>query len=183
MKWNCNAKTQRRKGARLGSETSSLINDDRLLTLTGWSRIFFASLRLCASALSSSPFVRWMQVGSCLMVIMAGAGCVSQKKQQLEARRAFVAGQEQAMEAAMRARQDQGPVVFVQGQVRNSAVTWEEGMKLSQAIVAADYTAFMNPRLVRVLRNGQIAGEFKGIDLLHHADMELENGDTVLLVP
>jgi hypothetical protein len=74
------------------------------------------------------------------------------------------------------------PVVFVQGQVRNSAVPWEEGMKLSQAIVAADYTGFMNPRLIRVLRNGQVAGEFKGIDLLHHEDMDLENGDTVLIL-
>jgi hypothetical protein len=63
------------------------------------------------------------------------------------------------------------------------AVPWEEGMKLSQAIVAAEYTAFMNPRLIRVLRDGQVAGEIKGIDLLHHADMELENGDTVLIVP
>jgi len=114
---------------------------------------------------------------------MAGAGCVSQKKKQLEAQRAFVAGQEQAMQAAMRARQAQGPVVFVQGQVRNPEVPWEEGMKLSQAIVTAEYTGFMNPRLVRVLRNGQVAGEYKGIDLLHHEDMELENGDTVLIVP
>jgi hypothetical protein len=118
----------------------------------------------------------------CLAVV-AGAGCVSEKKEQLEARRAYVAGQEQAMQAAMRARQDQGPVVFVQGQVRSPAVPWEEGMKLSQAIVTAEYTGFMNPRLIRVLRNGQVAGEFKGIDLLHHEDMELENGDTVLIVP
>jgi hypothetical protein len=117
------------------------------------------------------------------LVFMSGAGCVSKKKEQLEARRAFVAGQEQAMQAAMRARQEQGPVVFVQGQVRNPAVPWEEGMKLSEAIVAAEYTGFMNPRLVRVLRNGQAAGEFKGIDLLRHQDMELENGDTVLIVP
>ena len=118
-----------------------------------------------------------------LAVVMAGAGCASQKKKQLEARRAYVAGQEQAMQAAMRARQEQRPVVFIQGPVRNPAVPWEEGMKLSQAIVAAEYTAFMNPRLIRVLRDGQVAGEIKGIDLLHHADMELENGDTVLIVP
>jgi hypothetical protein len=56
-------------------------------------------------------------------------------------------------------------------------------MKLSQAVVAADYTGFMNPTLIRVLRNGQPAGEFKGVDLLHHQDMELEDGDTVVIVP
>jgi hypothetical protein len=119
-----------------------------------------------------------------LLAIIAGAGCVSQKKAQSEARQAYVAGQEQALQAATQARQQQqGPVVFVQGQVRNSVVAWQEGMKLSQAIVAAEYTGFMNPRLIRVLRNGQVAGEFKGIDLLHHEDMELEQGDTVLIMP
>ena len=118
-----------------------------------------------------------------LAAVVAGPGCASQKKKQAEARQAFVAGQQQAMEAAMRARLEQGPVVFVQGQVRNPAVPWQEGLTLSQAIVAADYTAFMNPRLIRIIRNGQTVGEFKGIDLLHHQDMELENGDTVLIVP
>jgi hypothetical protein len=41
----------------------------------------------------------------------------------------------------------------------------------------------MNPRLVRVLRGGQVAGELRGIDLLHHQDMDLEPGDTVIIVP
>jgi hypothetical protein len=113
---------------------------------------------------------------------MAGAGCVSKKEAQLEARRAFVAGQQQAMQDAQRARQHEGPVVFMQGAVRHPAVPWEDGMKLSQAIVEAEYTGFMNPLLIRVLRDGKVAGEFKGIDLLHHEDMELQNGDTVLVL-
>jgi hypothetical protein len=41
----------------------------------------------------------------------------------------------------------------------------------------------MNPLIIRVLRNGQVVREFKGVDLLHHEDMELENGDTVIIVP
>jgi hypothetical protein len=86
-------------------------------------------------------------------------------------------------QAARRAREEQGPVVFMEGPVRNPVVPWEEGMKLSEAIVKAEYTSFMNPMLVRVLRNGQVAGQFKGIDLLHHEDMALEDGDTVLIVP
>jgi len=120
-----------------------------------------------------------------LLAVVAGAGCVSQKKAQMEARQAYLAGQEQATQAAMQARQQQqqGPVVFVQGPVRNPVVPWEEDMTLSQAIVAADYTAFMNPELIRVIRNGQVAGEFKGIDLLHHQDMALEAGDTVIVMP
>ncbi len=114
---------------------------------------------------------------------VAGAGCVSKKKEQADECRAFVAGEQQAMQAALRAREEQGPAVFVQGPVKNPVVAWEEGMKLSQAIVDAEYTAFMNPILVRVFRNGQVVREFKGVDLLHHEDMELENGDTILIVP
>jgi hypothetical protein len=114
---------------------------------------------------------------------LAGGGCVSKKKEQADERRAFMAGQQQAMEAAMRTRQEQGPVVFVQGPVKNPVVPWEEGMKLSEAVVGAEYTAFMNPLIIRVLRNGQVVREFKGVDLLHHEDMELENGDTVIIVP
>jgi hypothetical protein len=121
---------------------------------------------------------------SLLLAVLAGAGCVSQNKAREQAREAYMAGQQQAMRAAQQSREEQhGPVVFVKGPVRNPVVPWEEGMKLSQAIVQADYTSFMNPMLVRVLRNGQVAGEFKGIDLLHHEDMELEQGDTVLIVP
>jgi hypothetical protein len=119
-----------------------------------------------------------------LLAVLAGAGCVSQKKAREQAREAYVSGQQQAMAAAQRAaRQQQGPVVFVQGQVSHPVVPWQTGLKLSQAIVAAEYTGFMNPMLIRVLRNGQVAGEFKGIDLLHHQDMELEDGDTILVVP
>jgi hypothetical protein len=119
-----------------------------------------------------------------MLAVLAGAGCVSRKKAQADARRAYEAGQEQGMQAAMRAaRQQQGPVVFVQGPVRNPVLAWEEGMKLSQAVAAAEYTGYMNPRLIRVLRNGQAVGELKGIDLLHHQDMELEDGDTIVIAP
>jgi hypothetical protein len=130
------------------------------------------------------PLVMRMAFLCLAVVVMAGAGCVTKKQEKLEAQRAYVAGQQQAMQAATAARQQQqGPVVFVQGQVQNPVVPWEEGMKLSEAIVAADYTAFMNPRLIRVIRSGQIVGEFQGVDLLHHKDMELEAGDTVLVIP
>src|SRR5271155_2184006 len=97
-------------------------------------------------------------VGILLAVVMS-VGCVSKKRAEDEARRAYQRGQQEAFQADERAaRMKRGPVVFVQGPVRNPEVPWEEGMKLSQAIVAAEYTAFMNPRVVRVLRNGQLAG-------------------------
>jgi hypothetical protein len=119
-----------------------------------------------------------------MLAVLSGAGCVSEKKAREQAHEAYLEGQQQAMLAAQRAaRRQQGPVVFVQGQVVHPVVPWQEGMKLSQAIVAAEYTAFMNPRLIRILRNGQVAGELKGIDLLHHQDMDVEDGDTILVVP
>ncbi len=120
-------------------------------------------------------------------LLIAATGCVSQKKANERAREAYMQGQQQAMQTAMQTRQDQqaaeGPVVYVQGPVRHSQVPWEEGMKLSQVVAAAEYTGFMNPRHIRLLRNGQLAGELKGVDLLRHQDLDVEKGDTVLVVP
>ena len=115
--------------------------------------------------------------------MIAAPGCVSNKKAQMEARQAFVSGQEQALQAQQHAQQAKGPAVFLQGPIRNPVVPWEDAMTLSQAIVTAVYTGFMNPRIIRVLRDGQVAGEFQGIDLLHHQDMDLQPGDTVIVVP
>ena len=118
-----------------------------------------------------------------LALSIAAAGCVSSKKAQMEARQAYANGQQQALQAQQGAQQAQGPVVFLQGPVRNPIVPWRDEMTLSEAIVDAVYTGFMNPRVVRVLRGGQVAGELRGIDLLHHQDMDLEPGDTVIIVP
>jgi hypothetical protein len=118
-----------------------------------------------------------------LTAMLAAGGCVSHKKAKLEARAAFVSGQQQAMQVQIHAQEAQGPVVFVQGPVQNSVVQWRENMTLSEAIVDANYTAFMNPRSVRVIRGGQVAGELKGIDLLHHQDMDVQPGDTIIIIP
>jgi hypothetical protein len=118
-----------------------------------------------------------------VLAVVVTAGCVSQKKAQMEARQAYVAGQEQAVQAQLHEREAQGPVVFVQGPVQNHIIAWHEGLTLSQAIVDANYTAYMNPEDVRVMRGGQLAGELKGIDLLHHQDLNLQQGDTVIVTP
>ncbi|HEX4120557.1 MAG TPA: hypothetical protein VH619_08080 [Verrucomicrobiae bacterium] len=114
---------------------------------------------------------------------IAAAGCVSEKKAQMEARQAYIAGQAQAAQSQLRAREAEGPVVFVQGPVQNHVIAWSEGMTLSKAIVDANYTAFMNPEVVQVMRGGQLAGQLKGIDLLHHQDLDLQQGDTVIILP
>jgi hypothetical protein len=122
----------------------------------------------------------------CLLLLtlsIAAIGCVTEKKAQMKARQAYMSGQQQALQAQQNAQIAQGPSIFVQGPVRNPVVPWRDDMTLSQAIVDAVYTGFMNPRVVRVLRGGQIAGELQGIDLLHHQDMDLQPGDTVIVVP
>ena len=98
----------------------------------------------------------------------------------MQARQAYLAGQQQA---AKQWQSQQPPQVVVHGPVRNSVVPWVENLTLAKAIVDADYTGFMNPVLVRVIRNGQMVEEMKGSDLLHRQDFPLEPGDIVDLIP
>ena len=115
-----------------------------------------------------------------ILLVLFLAGCVSKKEAELKAHEAYMAGQ---AEAAKQWQSQQLPEVMVQGPVRNHVVPWREGLTLAQAIVEADYTGYMNPILVRVIRNGQMIEEMKGIDLLHHHDVPLEAGDIVDIVP
>lgn len=116
----------------------------------------------------------------CLGVILAG--CESHRAAREQAREAYAAGQAQA---AARQQQTllqlQHPTVTVQGPVLNGVVPWSDGLTLRQAIVAAQYTGFMNPASIRVVREGQMVGQFRGIDLLHGQDMALRPGDLVLV--
>jgi hypothetical protein len=114
-------------------------------------------------------------------LIMALTGCESKRAAQLQARAAYVSGQQQAMAQQQALLQAQRPSVTVQGEVETPIVPWTEDMTLSKAIVAAHYTGFMNPSTVRVLRNGQVVQEFLGVDLLRGHDMPLQAGDVVVL--
>ncbi len=85
-------------------------------------------------------------------------------------------------EAAKQWQERRPPLVVVRGPVRNPTVAWTEDLTLAKAILAADYTGFMDPILVRVIRNGQMIEELKGIDLLHGQDVPLQPGDIVDIV-
>ena len=119
------------------------------------------------------------RVISIIVLICVLAGCVSKKTADERARQAFQAGQDQA---AKQWQEKRPPEVVVRGPVRNPAIPWTEDLTLAKAIVDADYTGFMNPVLVRVIRNGQMVEEVKGIDLLHGQDFPLEAGDIVDIV-
>ncbi len=114
------------------------------------------------------------------LAVLAGTGCVTRKEADARARQAYMSGQQQASQQWQSQRP---PQVIVRGPVRNPAVPWVEDLTLAKAIVAAEYTGFMNPILVRIIRNGQMIEEVKGIDLLHGHDTPLEPGDIVDIVP
>ena len=126
------------------------------------------------------------KVISILPLVLVLAGCASKKESDLQARLAYMAGQADAAKQMQSQSQSQSPrplEVMVRGRVRNPSVPWDEDMTLAKAIVDADYTGFMNPVVVRVIRDGQMIEEMKGIDLLHGHDLPLQPGDIVELVP
>lgn len=116
----------------------------------------------------------------CILLIALLAGCETKKEARLQAHEAFMEGQ---MQAQQQMKKDLPPQVVIEGPVNNHVVAWQDGLTVAKAIVTADYTGFMNPVLVRVVRNGQIVAELRGIDLLHHQDEALQPGDIVDIVP
>ena len=118
---------------------------------------------------------RHMAVALVLLQIVYLAGCTTKKQAKQEASKAFAAGKAQALNGM----QKQEPVVTVVGQVRNHTVPWQEGLTLAQAIDAAVYTGFSNPRLIRLTR-GEESIEIAVRDLLRGANNPaVEAGDVV----
>jgi hypothetical protein len=120
------------------------------------------------------------QINGILFLVLLLTGCVSKKEAEMQARQAYMEGQQQA---AKQWQAERPPEVFVRGPVRNPTVPWVDDLSLAQAIVDADYTGFMNPILIRVIRDGQMVEELKGSDLLHHQDFPLQPGDIIDIVP
>jgi hypothetical protein len=108
------------------------------------------------------------------------AGCVSKKAADSEARQAYMAGQAQAQKQWQAERP---PEVVVRGPVRNPVVPWTEDLTLAKALLDADYTGFMNPHFIRVIRDGQMVQELRGIDLIHGQDFPLAAGDIIDVIP
>ena len=112
------------------------------------------------------------------ILLLLTSGCETKSRARLEARQAYVEGQEQALAQS----RPKPPIVTVTGPVRNSIIPWTEELTLDKAIVAADYTGYLNPRLIRVIRDGQ-ATDIKPSALLNGEDMPLQAGDTIQVVP
>jgi hypothetical protein len=106
------------------------------------------------------------------------SGCETKTRARLEARQAYVEGQQQALEQS----RPKPPIVTVTGPVHNHILPWTEELTLIKAILAADYTGYLDPRLFRVIRDGQTTN-IKPSALLNGQDMPLQAGDTIQVVP
>jgi hypothetical protein len=110
-----------------------------------------------------------------LMAVLVAGGCTTKSKARAQAGAAFVAGQNEGLKLA----QSQQKVITFVGQVRNRVVLWQEGLTLAEAIDAAVYTGFSDPRSI-VLRRGTESVTIKVNELLRGVtNPVLEPGDIV----
>jgi hypothetical protein len=114
-----------------------------------------------------------------LIGLLAAAGCVSKSKARIEAQKAYIAGQQAAME---RMQQSQAPTVTVTGPMRNSSVQWVEGMTLAKALAEADYTGRRDPSSIIVIHGG-VGKRYDPKQVLNGFDVPLDAGDIVQLTP
>jgi hypothetical protein len=108
------------------------------------------------------------------------AGCVSKSKAKMQAKEAYMAGQQQAMSRLMQSHG--GPTVSIIGPVRAPSVAWTEGMTVAKAIVAAGYEGKGEPRQIVILRNGY-AIPVEAKQLLSGEDVPLQAGDMLQINP
>jgi len=111
----------------------------------------------------------WLAMLACVLI-----GCTTKNKSKADARAAFVAGQQQALERVLQSRNS----VTVVGPVRNPLLTWTEELTLAQALIAADYYLRKDPREIVIVRNGQPIRVDPKL-LLSGEDVPLEPGDVV----
>jgi hypothetical protein len=117
-----------------------------------------------------------------VLLAIAFAGCVSKSKANAQARKAYIAGQQETMVRMQQMQtQGQGPCVTVNGEVRNHVVPWTEGMTLAKALVAADYLGAADPAQIIILRNG-VGKRVEPRQLLSGVDIPLQPGDVVHLL-
>jgi hypothetical protein len=113
-----------------------------------------------------------------LLQVLCLAACTTKTKAKAEAQKAFAAGHSQAMKEM----QTQQPAVTVLGQVRNHTIPWQEGLTVAQAIDAAIYTGFTDPRFIRLTR-GSESIQITIRDLLRGtSNPAVEAGDVVELI-
>jgi hypothetical protein len=115
--------------------------------------------------------------GLALLLIAAmlfPCGCVSKSRAATQARAAFLAGQQRAMQQM----QTQGPTVTFVGEVKQTLVPWTAGLTLAQGLLAANYFGATDPRLI-VIHRGPENIEVEPSRLLSGEDIPLEPRDVI----
>ncbi len=121
-----------------------------------------------------------------LVLLLPATGCVSKSEARMQARMAFLAGQQQAWRQQQMSRQNDGKngtkFVVVNGPVHKPHVPWTEHLTLSQALVLAEYDGLGDPRVILVNHRGQVTTVDPSQLLARKVDPTLEPGDIVDLV-
>ena len=139
------------------------------------SAVTFLSIPLTFLRSLSTSLWPWLRLAVLVSTLLSfTTGCETKSRARLEAQRAYVQGQEQALAQSRPKPQ----IVAVKGQVRNPVIPWTEDLTLAKAIVAAEYTGYLNPRLIRLFHDGQTT-DIKPSALLMGQDMPVAPGDTI----
>ena len=109
------------------------------------------------------------------MAVLGLAGCVTKAKARAEARAAYIAGQQEAMQ--MQQRQGASGDVRLIGQVQIPTLPWVSGLTLMKALVTAEYTG-PDPTQIIVIHNG-VPSVVDVKKLLAGEDVPLQAGDVV----
>jgi hypothetical protein len=112
-----------------------------------------------------------------LLLALAVISCTTKSKSQLQAQRAYLAGQNAALKQQL-AQQAAGVTII--GAVQNSQVPWVAGLTLAQAVATANYIGAHEPKGIIITRQGESAA-LEVQDLFNGANIPLEVGDVVEL--
>ena len=96
-----------------------------------------------------------MKTGFALLILLAVilAGCTTKSKSQMQARLAYLEGQN----AALKQQPAAGLGVTVTGAVQNNFVPWVSGLTLAQAIATANYIGATEPTQIILTHDGESA--------------------------
>jgi len=115
-----------------------------------------------------------------LAALFLGAGCVSKTQAKRQAQEAYMAGQNQALTAAVaNANKTVTPTITIHGPVANEVIPWVDDLTLAQALLQADYQAPTNPKRITITRN---QGEIVQVNMrsfLNGNDIPLQPGDRI----
>jgi hypothetical protein len=120
--------------------------------------------------------MKWLFI--ILGLALAVTGCTTESHARLEARDAYLSGQNEALRQQQ--AQAQMPSVTIIGPVQNSKVPWIAGLTLVQALATANYLDAHGPKQIIITRDGENATLDPNV-LFNGAVVPLEAGDVIEL--